>query len=104
MINIVTGDRESLSQVLAEHHDVNAGWYFGSAAGSKSIELASSSNMKLKRTWVNYGHARHWSLSSTCCSSTGYPHGKSIEFSGMTIMFWIASDLRLAETVISISW
>ncbi|GCF09389.1 aldehyde dehydrogenase family protein [Dictyobacter arantiisoli] len=58
VINIVTGDRESLSQILAEHHDVNAVWYFGSAAGSKSIELASSSNMK--RTWVNYGHARHW--------------------------------------------
>jgi aldehyde dehydrogenase (NAD+) len=59
VVNIVTGERDALSQVLAEHHDVNAVWYFGSAAGSEQVELASSSNMK--RTWVNYGHVRHWS-------------------------------------------
>ena len=58
VVNIVTGERDVLSQVLAEHHDVNSVWYFGSAAGSKQIELASSSNMK--RTWVNYGHSRNW--------------------------------------------
>ena len=58
VVNIVTGERDVLSQVLAEHHDVNSVWYFGSAAGSKQIELASSSNMK--RTWVNYGRSRNW--------------------------------------------
>lgn len=58
VVNIVTGERDVLSQVLAEHHDINAVWYFGSAAGSKQIELASSSNMK--RTWVNYGCSRNW--------------------------------------------
>lgn len=59
VVNIVTGERRVLSQVLAEHHDVNSVWYFGSAAGSKQIELSSSSNMK--RTWVNYGQTRNWS-------------------------------------------
>ncbi|GCE20683.1 hypothetical protein KDK_44830 [Dictyobacter kobayashii] len=58
VINIVTGDREVLSKVLAEHHDVNSMWYFGSAEGSKAVELASTSNMK--RTWVNYGRSRNW--------------------------------------------
>ena len=58
VVNIVTGDRDGLSKVLAEHHDVNAMWYFGSAEGSKQVELTSISNMK--RTWVSYGRARAW--------------------------------------------
>jgi len=58
VVNIVTGDRDSLTQVLAEHDDVDAMWYFGSAEGSKRVELASAGNMK--RTWVNYGHSRDW--------------------------------------------
>jgi aldehyde dehydrogenase (NAD+) len=58
VINIVTGDRDGLSKVLAEHHDVNAMWYFGSAEGSKVVELASAGNMK--RTWVGYGRTRNW--------------------------------------------
>jgi aldehyde dehydrogenase (NAD+) len=58
VVNIVTGQRDTLSQVLAEHDDVDAMWYFGSADGSKRVELASVGNMK--RTWVNYGHPRNW--------------------------------------------
>jgi aldehyde dehydrogenase (NAD+) len=58
VVNIVTGERDQLTQVLAEHDDVDAMWYFGSADGSKRIELASAGNMK--RTWVNYGHPRDW--------------------------------------------
>ena len=58
VVNIVTGERDPLSQVLAEHDDVDSMWYFGSAHGSKQIELASTGNMK--RTWVSYGHARNW--------------------------------------------
>ncbi|HLZ56655.1 MAG TPA: aldehyde dehydrogenase family protein [Ktedonosporobacter sp.] len=58
VVNIVTGDRASLSQVLAEHDDVDVMWYFGTLDGSKRVELASAGNMK--RTWVNYGHARNW--------------------------------------------
>ncbi|HLI08834.1 MAG TPA: aldehyde dehydrogenase family protein [Ktedonobacteraceae bacterium] len=58
VVNIVTGERDLLTQVLADHDDVDAMWYFGSAEGSKRVELASAGNMK--RTWVNYGHPRNW--------------------------------------------
>jgi aldehyde dehydrogenase (NAD+) len=58
VVNIVTGPRDTLTKVLAEHDDVDSVWYFGSADGSKMVELASTGNMK--RTWVNYGHPRDW--------------------------------------------
>src|SRR5450432_1754358 len=58
VINIVTGKRDTLAKVLAEHDDVDAMWYFGSAEGSKMVEAASAANMK--RTWVGYGHPRRW--------------------------------------------
>ncbi len=58
VVNIVTGPREALAKVLAEHEDVDGVWYFGSAAGSKMVEYESASNMK--RTWVSYGHQRDW--------------------------------------------
>jgi aldehyde dehydrogenase (NAD+) len=47
-----------LSKMLAEHDDVDAMWYFGSAEGAQQVELASAGNMK--RTWVNYGRTRNW--------------------------------------------
>jgi aldehyde dehydrogenase (NAD+) len=58
VVNIVTGPREELAMVLAAHDDVDAMWYFGSQAGSASVEKLSAGN--LKRTWVNYGKARDW--------------------------------------------
>jgi aldehyde dehydrogenase (NAD+) len=58
VVNIITGERDTLCQVLAEHEDVDAMWYFGSREGSRQVELASASNMK--RTWVNYGRRRNW--------------------------------------------
>ncbi|MGI9038477.1 MAG: aldehyde dehydrogenase family protein [Gemmatimonadota bacterium] len=58
VINIVTGLRDELTDVLAAHDDVAGLWYFGSAAGSASVERLSTGNMK--RTWVNYGRARDW--------------------------------------------
>jgi aldehyde dehydrogenase (NAD+) len=58
VVNIVTGERDTLSQVLADHDDVDAMWYFGPAEGCKRVELASAGNMK--RTWVNYGRPRKW--------------------------------------------
>jgi aldehyde dehydrogenase (NAD+) len=57
VINIVTGERDVIANVLAEHDDVDAVWYFGSAAGVKMVELASASNMK--RTWATW-HERDW--------------------------------------------
>jgi aldehyde dehydrogenase (NAD+) len=49
VINIVTGTRDPLAQVLAEHDDVDAVWYVGGADGRRAVESASSGNMK--RTW-----------------------------------------------------
>jgi len=58
VVNIVTGPREPLAKVLAEHDDVDGVWYFGTAAGSKQVELASVGNMK--RTWTSLGRATDW--------------------------------------------
>jgi aldehyde dehydrogenase (NAD+) len=58
VINIVTGDRDHLTKTLAEHDDVDAIWYFGSAEGSAKVEELSAHNMK--RTFVSYGIARDW--------------------------------------------
>ena len=61
-VNIVTGGRDELSKVLAEHADVDAMWYWGTAEGSAMVERASANN--LKRTWVNYGQPLDWSMLS----------------------------------------
>ncbi len=58
VVNIVTGSRDDLAKVLAQHDDVDAVWYFGSAAGSAMVELESATNMK--RTWVGGGRPRDW--------------------------------------------
>jgi aldehyde dehydrogenase (NAD+) len=58
VVNIVTGERDGLAKVLAEHEGVDALWYCGSAEGAKMVEAASISN--LKATWTDSGHARDW--------------------------------------------
>ncbi|MFI5272705.1 MAG: aldehyde dehydrogenase family protein, partial [Ktedonobacterales bacterium] len=58
VVNIVTGPRDALAKVLAQHDDVQAVWYFGSREGSATVEAASTGNMK--RTWVSYGRPRDW--------------------------------------------
>jgi aldehyde dehydrogenase (NAD+) len=57
-VNIVTGKKDELAQVLAKHDDVDAIWYFGDKAGLKDIEFLSADNMK--RTWGNNGKYRDW--------------------------------------------
>ena len=58
VVNIVTGPRDSLAKVLAEHDDVDAIWDFGSAESARAVEDASAGNMK--RTWAPYGYSRDW--------------------------------------------
>jgi len=58
-VNIVTGGKDELAQVLAKHDDVDGIWYFGTKKGCKDMEFLSADNMK--RTWVNYGKYRNWS-------------------------------------------
>ncbi len=57
VINIVTGAKDALAKVLAEHDDVDAMWYFGDQAAGAEVERASAGNMK--RTWAEW-HARDW--------------------------------------------
>ncbi|HZE94033.1 MAG TPA: aldehyde dehydrogenase family protein [Gemmatimonadales bacterium] len=57
VINVITGAKDALAKVLAEHDDVDGMWYFGSAVGVKAVELASAANMK--RTWAS-ARARDW--------------------------------------------
>jgi aldehyde dehydrogenase (NAD+) len=58
VVNIVTGNRDMLTQTLAEHNEVQSMWYFGSAKGSQCVEYVAGENMK--RTWVNFGATRDW--------------------------------------------
>jgi aldehyde dehydrogenase (NAD+) len=57
VINIVTGGKDALAKVLAEHDDVEGLWYFGSRDGVRAVEYASAANMK--RTWATW-HDRDW--------------------------------------------
>jgi aldehyde dehydrogenase (NAD+) len=50
VVNIVTGARDELAEVLAGHDDVDAMWYVGPAEGRAMVERLSAGNMK--RTWV----------------------------------------------------
>lgn len=56
-VNMVTGARDVLAAVLAEHDDVSAMWYVGSPNGAAAVERLSASN--LKRTWTEWD-GREW--------------------------------------------
>ena len=58
VVNIVTGDHDVLSDVLAKHLDIEGLWYWGSRKGSKVVEEVAAASMK--RTWVNYGLFHDW--------------------------------------------
>jgi aldehyde dehydrogenase (NAD+) len=58
VVNIVTGDRDGLARVLADHEEVDAIWHFGSVASCADIERASAGN--LKRVWTDHGLDRDW--------------------------------------------
>src|SRR3954470_20177809 len=57
VVNIVTGAKDALAKVLADHDDVEGVWYFGSREGVKAVEYASAANMK--RTWASWKN-REW--------------------------------------------
>ncbi|WP_425416466.1 aldehyde dehydrogenase family protein [Oricola indica] len=58
VVNIVTGDRDTLADTMAKHDDIAALWYFGSADGTAKAERESAGN--LKPVWANNGKARDW--------------------------------------------
>ncbi|HSJ63545.1 MAG TPA: aldehyde dehydrogenase family protein, partial [Gemmatimonadaceae bacterium] len=57
VVNIVTGRKDELAGVLADHDDVDGIWYFGSPDGVRAVELASAGNMK--QTWASH-EPRDW--------------------------------------------
>jgi aldehyde dehydrogenase (NAD+) len=84
VINIVTGERDVLAKVLAEHDDVEAVWYVGSRDGVKAVELASAANMK--RTWARWyepdwldrdaGEGREFLSAATHVKNIWVPYGE----------------------------
>jgi aldehyde dehydrogenase (NAD+) len=58
VVNIVTGNQDVLTEVLAKHYDIEGMWYWGTREGSKLIESEAAATMK--RTWVNYGKHHDW--------------------------------------------
>jgi aldehyde dehydrogenase (NAD+) len=58
VVSIITGERDPLAKVIAQHDGVAAIWYAGSKAGSAMVEKASAGN--LKATWVDHGCKRDW--------------------------------------------
>ncbi len=57
VVNIVTGEKDALARVLAEHEDVDAVWYCGTRDGAAAVERASIGNMK--QTWTEW-ESRDW--------------------------------------------
>ncbi|APV50979.1 aldehyde dehydrogenase [Betaproteobacteria bacterium GR16-43] len=84
VVNLVTGDRDALAKVLAEHDDVEAVWYCGTQAGAKAVELASAGNMK--RTWTSWeprdwldretGEGREFLRAATQVKNVWVPYGE----------------------------
>jgi aldehyde dehydrogenase (NAD+) len=84
VINIVTGEKNALTKVLAEHDDVESVWYFGDRDGAKAVELASANNMK--RTWATWqfrdlldpedGEGREFLREATQVKNIWVPYGE----------------------------
>jgi len=77
VINIITGDRESLTDTLAKHYDVDGFWYWGTAQGSKFVEFESAATMK--RTWVNHGKLYDWTSEEQINSDLFLRHAVEIK-------------------------
>jgi len=58
VINIITGNRDTLTNTLSKHYDIDGFWYWGDENGSKLVEFESAATMK--RTWVNHGKFYDW--------------------------------------------
>lgn len=59
VINIVTGNRQELAEVLAAHDNVDGIWHFGDNEDCRSVEMLATENMK--RSWLSNG--RHYDFS-----------------------------------------
>jgi aldehyde dehydrogenase (NAD+) len=82
VVNIVTGAREELVKTLAEHDDVAALWYCGSAEGAKAVEGMSAGNLKVtwtlpNRDWTGgEGQGREFLRRATQIKNIWVPYGE----------------------------
>ena len=84
VVNIVTGAKDALARVLAEHDDVDAVWYAGTPEGGRQVELASAGNMK--QTWASWtprdwmdvrtGEGREFLRRATQVKNVWVPYGE----------------------------
>ena len=84
VVNIVTGPKDALAKILADHDDVEGIWYFGSREGVKAVEYASAANMK--RTWASWkrrdwldahhGEGREFLREATQVKNVWVPYGE----------------------------
>jgi aldehyde dehydrogenase (NAD+) len=58
VLNVISGDRDTLAATLADHDEVSLHWYFGGAEGAADVERRSAGN--LKATWTNGGRLWDW--------------------------------------------
>ncbi|MBU6297794.1 MAG: aldehyde dehydrogenase family protein [Alphaproteobacteria bacterium] len=80
VVNIVTGPRDPLAQVLAEHHGVEAMWYFGPADSRKKIEEAAVDDIKQTWMgdaidWIGAGEGREFLRHATQVKNVWIPYG-----------------------------
>jgi aldehyde dehydrogenase (NAD+) len=80
VVNIVTGARDALALVLAEHRGVEALWYFGHEAGRKRIEQAAADDIKRTWTaetldWAGAGEGRAFLRHATQVKNVWIPYG-----------------------------
>ena len=84
VVNIVTGNRDELAKVLAQHDDVDAIWYFGGSEGAREVEHDSAGNMKqtwaehVTRDWLSreYGEGREFLRRATQVKNIWIPYGE----------------------------
>ena len=82
VVNIVTGVRDELARVLADHDDVAAVWYAGSVAGAAMVEKASAGNLKVtwavaSRDWAGAdGQGREFLRRATQVKNIWVPYGE----------------------------
>jgi len=82
VVNIVTGPRDELAKVLAQHDDVAAMWYCGSPEGAAMIETESAGNLKAvwvpqNRDWLVQGaQGREFLSRATQVKNIWVPYGE----------------------------
>ncbi|WP_413850116.1 aldehyde dehydrogenase family protein [Albidovulum sp.] len=82
VVNIVTGAKDELAKVLAQHDDVAAIWYCGGPEGRAMVEGESAGNLKATWTFANRdwraadGQGREFLLRATQVKNIWVPYGE----------------------------